>query len=57
MRRTARDRRLQPYTVYESLAGDEAGFLVMVWRENLASFNATASNPERVFTYFGPEED
>jgi hypothetical protein len=23
---------LQPYTVYESLAGDETGFLIMIWR-------------------------
>lgn len=37
---------LLPYTVYEVLAGASPGFLLMVWRDGLASFDATATNPE-----------
>jgi hypothetical protein len=48
MRDVATDRGLQPYTVYESLAGHDAGFLVMIWRVNLASFDLADTNPERV---------
>lgn len=37
---------LLPYTVYESIAGSSApGFIVMVWRDRLGSFDDDGANP------------
>lgn len=46
LRGTADALTLLPYTVYEVLAGASPGFLLMVWRDGLGSFDATARNPE-----------
>lgn len=40
-------RSLLPYTVYESIAGAEPGFLVMIFREDLGTFDALDRDPQR----------
>lgn len=43
----ARSGSLLPYTVYETLAGANPGFVVMVWRDGLASFDHPDRDPTR----------
>ncbi len=47
LRRTARTDALLPYTVYEIVAGSSPGFLLVVWRDGLGSFDRVERNPER----------
>lgn len=48
---------LLPYTVYEVLAGASPGFLLMVWRDGLGTFDATDRNPEAALReYFAEAE-
>jgi hypothetical protein len=38
---------LLPYTVYERAAGGSPGYVLMIWRERLASFDAPDTDPAR----------
>lgn len=41
------DGSLLPYTVYERVAGASPGFVLMIWRERLATFDEHGRNPQR----------
>lgn len=45
--RRTRDKSLLPYTIYERVAGSAPGFIMMVWRDRLATFDEHGRNPER----------
>lgn len=51
VRQAARPDSLLPYTIYEIVAGAEPGFLLMVWREGMGSFDRVGRNPERALRY------
>ncbi len=51
LREAARPDSLLPYTVYEIVGGAEPGFLLMVWRDGLGSFDDVDRNPERALRY------
>lgn len=38
---------LLPYTVYERLAGATSGFVLMIWRDRLATFDEHGRDPQR----------
>lgn len=40
---------LLPYTIYERVAGARPGFVLMIWRDRLATFDEHARNPDRAF--------
>lgn len=42
-----RDGVLLPYTVYERVAGASPGFVLMIWRDRLATFDEHGRNPRR----------
>lgn len=56
MRRATRRNSLLRYTVYEVVAGGELGFLLMVWRDGMRSFDHVERNPERTFRTYIAEE-
>ena len=45
--RSASASALHPYTVYERVAGAEPGFILMVWRNRLSSFDEYQRSPRR----------
>jgi hypothetical protein len=47
LRREASDRSLLPYSVYERVAGAEIGFIIMVWRDRLSTFDEQRRSPRR----------
>ncbi|MFW6083701.1 MAG: hypothetical protein ACODAA_00620 [Gemmatimonadota bacterium] len=51
VRQVARPDSLLAYTVYEIVAGAEPGFLLMVWRDGMGSFDQVDRNPERALRY------
>lgn len=49
LREEASGGELLPYTVYERVAGARPGFVLMIWRDRLATFDEHARNPDRAF--------
>lgn len=49
LRVEASRRSLLPYTVYERVAGAEPGFVLMIWRDRLGTFDEHGRNPDRAF--------
>lgn len=47
LRERRTDERLLPYTVYEKVAGARPGFVLMIWRERLATFDDYHRDPQR----------
>lgn len=43
----AGDEGMSPYTVYERVAGAAPGFVLMIWRDRLATFDEHGRNPRR----------
>lgn len=56
MRRAIRRSSLLRYTVYEVVAGSELGFLLMVWRDGMRSFDDVERNPEHALRTHIAEE-
>lgn len=56
MRRAPGRSPLLRYTVYEVVAGGELGFLLMVWRDGMSSFDDVEGNPERTLRRYIAEE-
>lgn len=48
LRGRAGEEAVLPYTVYERVAGAGPGFVLLVWRERLGSFDEHGRNPSRV---------
>lgn len=48
LRRAARTGTFLPFTVYETVAGRPPGFVLMVWRRGLASFDEPSASPDVV---------
>lgn len=46
LRDAAEPRELHPYTVYESVAGSEPAFVVLIWRAGLATFDRHDRDPQ-----------
>lgn len=47
LRNEASGASLLPYTVYERVTGAEPGFVLMIWRSRLATFDDHTRNPDR----------
>jgi hypothetical protein len=47
LRERGTDGGLLPYTVYEGVAGARSGFVLMIWREGLRTFDAYHRDPKR----------
>lgn len=47
MRSDATRRQLAPWAVYESVAGEPPGFVLMIWRDRWASFDDAEADPAR----------